>query len=55
MGDGHEGDRRKDQREPIELQVSYKRLNTFFADYTRNISRGGTFIGTCGGEKNTAD
>ncbi|NLE88795.1 MAG: TIGR02266 family protein [Myxococcales bacterium] len=46
MGDGHEGDRRKDQREPIELQVSYKRLNTFFADYTRNISRGGTFIGT---------
>ena len=24
----------------------HKRLNTFFADYTRNISRGGTFIGT---------
>lgn len=31
---------------PIELKVEYKRLNTFFADYTRNISRGGTFIGT---------
>jgi type IV pilus assembly protein PilZ len=39
-------DRRRDSREPIELQVSYKRLNTFFADYTRNISRGGTFIAT---------
>jgi type IV pilus assembly protein PilZ len=31
---------------PIELKVEYKRLNTFFADYTRNISRGGTFIAT---------
>lgn len=41
-----EDDRRRDPREPIELQVSYKRLNTFFADYTRNISRGGTFIAT---------
>ena len=26
--------------------VEYRRLNTFFADYTRNISRGGTFIKT---------
>ena len=26
------------------LQVSYERLNAFFADYTRNISKGGTFI-----------
>ena len=26
--------------------VEYKRLNTFFADYTKNISRGGTFIKT---------
>jgi type IV pilus assembly protein PilZ len=31
---------------PIELKVEYKRLNTFFADYTKNISRGGTFIAT---------
>ena len=31
---------------PIELKVEYKRLNSFFADYTRNISRGGTFIKT---------
>ena len=33
-------------RAPIELKVEYKRLNTFFADYTKNISRGGTFIKT---------
>jgi type IV pilus assembly protein PilZ len=33
-------------RRPIELKVEYKRLNTFFADYTKNISRGGTFIKT---------
>lgn len=33
-------------RAPIELKVEYKRLNTFFFDYTRNISRGGTFIKT---------
>jgi type IV pilus assembly protein PilZ len=34
------------QRQAIELSVEYKRLNTFFADYTRNISKGGTFIRT---------
>lgn len=45
MSSDHD-DRRKEQRAPIELKVGYKRLNTFFADYTRNISRGGTFIGT---------
>jgi type IV pilus assembly protein PilZ len=39
-------DRRGDRRRPIELKVEYKRLNTFFADYTKNISRGGTFIKT---------
>lgn len=31
---------------PIELQLDYQRLNTFFADYVKNISRGGTFIST---------
>jgi len=31
---------------PIELRVEYKRLNTFFADYLKNIRRGGTFIKT---------
>ncbi|MEZ4226019.1 MAG: TIGR02266 family protein [Polyangiaceae bacterium] len=39
-------ERRLSGRAPIELKVEYKRLNTFFADYTRNISRGGTFITT---------
>jgi type IV pilus assembly protein PilZ len=38
--------RRKHSRAPIELRVEYKRLNSFFADYTRNISRGGTFVAT---------
>jgi len=41
-----QSDRRDDARHPIELKVEYKRLNSFFADYTRNISRGGTFIRT---------
>ena len=40
------GERRLEPRRPIELKVEYKRLNTFFADYTKNISRGGTFIKT---------
>jgi type IV pilus assembly protein PilZ len=39
-------DRRDAARAPIELRVEYKRLNSFFADYTKNISRGGTFIRT---------
>lgn len=39
-------ERRENARRPIELKVEYKRLNTFFADYTKNISRGGTFIKT---------
>jgi type IV pilus assembly protein PilZ len=38
--------RRAHVRAPIELRVEYKRLNMFFADYTKNISRGGTFIKT---------
>ncbi|MFI5306842.1 MAG: TIGR02266 family protein [Polyangiales bacterium] len=39
-------ERRRAPRAPIELRVEYKRLNSFFADYTKNISRGGTFIAT---------
>ena len=46
MPDDSPGERRSDERRPIELKVEYKRLNTFFADYTKNISRGGTFIKT---------
>ena len=30
----------------ITLRVDYKRMNTFFADYAKNISRGGTFVRT---------
>jgi type IV pilus assembly protein PilZ len=48
MGDDGEQDseRRDAERAPIELKVEYRRLNTFFYDYTKNISKGGTFIKT---------
>jgi type IV pilus assembly protein PilZ len=46
MSDFEGPDRRIDPRAPIELKVEYKKLNTFFADYTKNISKGGTFIRT---------
>src|SRR2546428_12152727 len=46
MSDDDGDDRRGEPRLPIELKVEYKRLNTFFADYTKNISKGGTFIRT---------
>lgn len=39
-------DRREATRAPIELKVDYERLNAFFADYTKNICRGGTFVRT---------
>lgn len=41
-----DAEKRGDGRAPITLRVEYKRLNTFFADYTKNISKGGTFIKT---------
>ena len=44
VGDG--GEHREHARAPIELRVDYKKLNSFFADYTKNISKGGTFIKT---------
>ena len=37
---------RKDPRAPIELKVEYRKMNTFFSDFTKNISKGGTFIKT---------
>src|SRR5215467_12822833 len=43
---GPDAERRNNDRHAIELKVEYKRLNTFFADYTKNISKGGTFIRT---------
>ena len=39
-------EKRKDLRVPIELRIDYRKMNTFFADYTKNISKGGTFIKT---------
>jgi type IV pilus assembly protein PilZ len=39
-------DKRYEDRAAIQLRVDYKRINTFFADYTKNISKGGTFIRT---------
>jgi type IV pilus assembly protein PilZ len=49
MSDGADRDpseRREHDRHAIELKVEYKRLNKFFADYTKNICKGGTFIKT---------
>lgn len=37
---------RRHARAPIELAVSYRRLNSFFVDYTRNVSAGGMFVRT---------
>lgn len=37
---------RSDPRTPIELRVAYAKVDTFFADYTLNLSKGGTFIRT---------
>jgi type IV pilus assembly protein PilZ len=39
-------DLRSHVRAPIKLRVDYERMNSFFADYTKNISKGGTFIKT---------
>jgi type IV pilus assembly protein PilZ len=46
VNDDDDDERRRSLRSAIELSVEYKRLNAFFADYTKNISRGGTFIAT---------
>ncbi len=37
---------RSDARAPIHLKVVYRRLNSFFADYTKNVSKGGMFVRT---------
>ncbi len=39
-------ERRRHPRAAIELQVEYDRLNSFFADFARNICQGGTFVET---------
>jgi type IV pilus assembly protein PilZ len=44
--DAQWSEKRQAARAAITLRVDYKRLNTFFADYAKNISKGGTFIRT---------
>jgi type IV pilus assembly protein PilZ len=48
MGDDEKpgAEARNHPRVPIDLKVDYRRMNAFFADYTRNISKGGMFIKT---------
>ncbi|HXN40404.1 MAG TPA: TIGR02266 family protein [Myxococcaceae bacterium] len=46
MSESNRPHNRTQPRVPIELRVDYKKLNSFFADYTKNISKGGTFIKT---------
>ena len=46
MSEEGKSDGRQQTRLPIELKVDYKKVNSFFADYTKNISKGGTFIKT---------
>ena len=46
MASADRSEQRGGPRAPISLKIEYKRLNSFFADYTRNISKGGTFIRT---------
>lgn len=46
MPEQDQSDSRQQARVPIELKVDYKKVNSFFADYTKNISKGGTFIKT---------
>ena len=41
-----DSDQRQSPRAPLRLRVDYERMNSFFADYTKNISRGGSFIKT---------
>lgn len=46
MGLPKDDERPLEPRESIELVVRYQRMNTFFADYAKNISRGETFVAT---------
>lgn len=39
-------ERRTSPRADLSLRVEYTKLNAFFADYTKNISLGGTFLRT---------
>jgi len=37
---------RRSQSAAVRLRIDYERMNAFFADYTKNISKGSTFIKT---------
>ena len=39
-------EQRRHPRAPIPLEVRYQRLNSFFADYAKNVSKGGLFVKT---------
>ena len=39
-------DLREHARARVELEVEYRQLNRFFADYTRDLSKGGAFLHT---------
>ena len=39
-------EQRRHPRVPIPLEVRYQRLNSFFADYGKNVSKGGLFVKT---------
>jgi type IV pilus assembly protein PilZ len=39
-------EKRQSVRAPLRLRVDYEQMNAFFADYTKDISKGGTFIKT---------
>lgn len=43
---GMSADQRAHPRAEVRLRVVYQRLNAFIADYTHNLSKGGTFIKT---------
>ena len=38
--------KRTSPRAPVSIRVEYHRLNAFFSEYTRDISKGGIFIKT---------
>ena len=38
--------KRTSPRAPVSIRVEYHRLNAFFSEYTRDISKGGLFIKT---------
>jgi uncharacterized protein (TIGR02266 family) len=40
------GERRRERRVPVQIQIQYESADGFFQDYIRNLSLGGIFIET---------